>query len=189
MAATYLAYIYNLGRPTETSEPCLMSTCISCFTALRKIIISYCAYVSFPVTSRIEASYLAYAYICGRQTEISEPYLKLTYILWFTALGKNVHLLRLHQFLSNYKGWRLHFWHSFTSWKDQKKAMNWIWIGPIFHGSLHLENMFSFCALVSFSVTTGDWGFIFGIQVHLWKTNRKWLTVSDVDLYLMVHCT
>ena len=37
----------------------------------------------------IEASYLTFTYIWGRQTETSEPYLMLTYISWFTALRKN----------------------------------------------------------------------------------------------------
>ena len=40
-----------------------------------------------------------------------------------------------------------------------------------------------------FSVTTRYRGFILGIHLHLMKTNRNQLTVSDVDLYFMVHCT
>ena len=45
--------------------------------------------------------------------------------------------------------------------------------------------MFSYCAYVSFSVTSRDRGFILGICLHLGKTNRKQWTVSDVDLYFM----
>ena len=36
MEAPYLTYTYNMGTPTESSEPYLMMTCISWFTALRK---------------------------------------------------------------------------------------------------------------------------------------------------------
>ena len=38
----------------------------------------------------IEASHLAYTYICGRPTESSQQYLMLLYILWFTALRKKL---------------------------------------------------------------------------------------------------
>ena len=41
--ASYLAYTYILGRPTETSEPYQMMTYISWFTALRKKKFSFCA--------------------------------------------------------------------------------------------------------------------------------------------------
>ena len=37
----------------------------------------------------------------------------------------------------------------------------------------HVIEMFSFCALVSFSVITRDRGFILGIQLHLGKTTES----------------
>ena len=52
---------------------------------------------------------------------------------------------------------------------------------------VRMINNFRFCAWVSFSVTTRDRGFILGIHLHLGKTNRNQLTVSDVDLYFMAH--
>ena len=82
------------GRPTETSEPYLMWTYISWFTAFRKNVqlLRFGQYLQ-----GIEASYLAYTYIWGRPTETSEPYLMLTYISWFTALRKkcSVSVLRI----------------------------------------------------------------------------------------------
>ena len=117
-----MAYTFNWGRPTETSEPYLMMAYISWFIALG-----------------IEASYLAYTFNWGRPTETSEPYLMMAYISWFTALGKNVQFLHLGQFLSNYRELRLHTWHMLTSVEDQQKAVNHILCSPIFHGSLHLE--------------------------------------------------
>ena len=44
---------------------------------------------------------------------------------------------------------------------------------------------FSFCAQVSFLVTTRDREFIFGLCLHLEKTNRKQWTVSDDDPFLL----
>ena len=90
----------------EISEPSVMFTYISWFTALRKKrSVSTLRSVSQELQG-IEGSYLALTYILGRPTEISdpylnltlyfmvhctyraEPYLTLTYISWFTALRK-----------------------------------------------------------------------------------------------------
>ena len=40
------------------------------------------------------------------------------------AHDQNVQLLRLSQFLSNYKGLRFHTWHTLTSGEDQQKPVN-----------------------------------------------------------------
>ena len=56
--------------------------------------------------------------------EISEQYVMLTYISWFTTLRKNVQFLRLGQFLSNYKDLKVHTWHTLTSGEDQGKSVN-----------------------------------------------------------------
>ena len=39
------------------------------------------------------------------------------------------------------------------------------------HVHMHMIKMFSFCAEVSFSVTTRDKGFILGIHLHVGKAN------------------
>ena len=81
-------HLYLERRPAESSEPYLMLTCISWFTALRK----KCSVSALSSVSQylqvIEASYLVNTYIWARPPEISEPYLMLTYISWFTALRK-----------------------------------------------------------------------------------------------------
>ena len=42
------------------------------------------------------------------------------------AHDQNVQFLCLRQFLSNYKGQRLHAWHTLTSGEDQQKPVNHI---------------------------------------------------------------
>ena len=120
-----MAYTYIWGRP-ESVEPYLMMTYILWFTAIRqKCSVSALRLVSQELQG-IEASYLAYTYICGRPTESGEPYLILTYmyISWFTAFRKNVQFLRLGQVLSKYKGYRLHTWLTLTFGEDQQKLVN-----------------------------------------------------------------
>ena len=75
---------------------------------------------------------------------------------------KTVQFLHLCQFLSNYRGWRLHTWHMLTSVEDQQKAVNHIGCWPIFHGSLHLEKSVHFLHLGQF--LSNCWG----LRLHTW---------------------
>ena len=92
----------------------------------------------------------------------------------------------LGQFFSNYKGWRFHTWRTLTSEdNEQKPEKSDVALYFIVH--LPLGKNIQLLGFGQFSVTKRDRGFIFGIRLHLRRTNRNQRTVSDVDLYYIVH--